>query len=150
NAAMARMIWPNANPLGQCIQFVSRDRPCYPVVGVVESGRMTYVIEGEDKPQYYLSIRDPLAEGPARTIVVRTYPDKIAAAQAELRTALSAELPGGAPEISSMTEDLVPQYRPWRLGAALLSGVGLLAVIVVLLGIYSTVSYGVARRTREF
>ncbi len=150
NAAMARMIWPNANPLGQCIQFVSRDRPCYPVVGVVESGRMTYVIEGEDKPQYYLSIRDPLAEGPARTIVVRTYPDKIAAAEAELRTALSAELPGGVPEVSSMTEDLGPQYRPWRLGAALLSGVGLLAVIVVLLGIYSTVSYGVARRTREF
>jgi len=43
-----------------------------------------------------------------------------------------------------------PEYRPWRLGATLFTGLGLLALLVAVIGIYSTVSYGVSQRTHEF
>ena len=49
-----------------------------------------------------------------------------------------------------MTTNLEPEYRPWRLGATLFSGLGVLAMVVAMLGIYSTTSYGVAQRTHEF
>ena len=41
-------------------------------------------------------------------------------------------------------------YRPWRLGAALFAAMGLVALAVVLVGLYSVLSYGVAQRRREF
>jgi ABC-type antimicrobial peptide transport system permease subunit len=48
-----------------------------------------------------------------------------------------------------MSDRLAPQYRPWRLGASLFSAFGLLALIVSGLGIYGSIAYAVARRTRE-
>jgi ABC-type antimicrobial peptide transport system permease subunit len=49
-----------------------------------------------------------------------------------------------------MEEIVAPKYRPWRLGARLFAGVGLLALIVAVVGIYSTVAYSVGQRTHEF
>jgi ABC-type antimicrobial peptide transport system permease subunit len=49
-----------------------------------------------------------------------------------------------------MTANLEPEYRPWRLGASLFTGLGILAMIVAVIGIYGTVSYGVTQRTHEF
>jgi ABC-type antimicrobial peptide transport system permease subunit len=40
--------------------------------------------------------------------------------------------------------------RPWRLGATLFSVFGCLALLVAILGIYSTISYGVSQRWHEF
>jgi ABC-type antimicrobial peptide transport system permease subunit len=49
-----------------------------------------------------------------------------------------------------MTAMLEPEYRPWRLGATLFTAFGLLALLVAVIGIYSSVSYGVSQRTHEF
>jgi ABC-type antimicrobial peptide transport system permease subunit len=49
-----------------------------------------------------------------------------------------------------MSERLEPEYRPWRLGATLFTAFGFLALLVAIVGIYSTVSYGVSQRTHEF
>jgi ABC-type antimicrobial peptide transport system permease subunit len=48
-----------------------------------------------------------------------------------------------------MIDRLSPQYRPWRLGAALFGIFGILALLVAALGIYSSVSYFVTRRVGE-
>ena len=63
---------------------------------------------------------------------------------------LKRAFPAAEPVITPMTTNLEPEYRPWRLGATLFTGLGVLALIVAMLGIYSTVSYGVTQRTHEF
>ncbi len=150
NHAMARMIWPGIDPLQQCLQVSSRTNPCYAIVGVVETSRMGNVIEPEPMPQYYMRADDPLAEGIAGTVIVRAEADGMAAVRDALDAELRQAFPNGYPRLSSMSGNLEPQYRPWRVGAILFSGVGLLAMAVTLLGIYSTVSFSVEQRTREF
>jgi putative ABC transport system permease protein len=152
NRAMADRLWPGVDPVGQCIRFREPDNPCTTVIGVVENVRRDAVIEPEAFPQSYLplgSFVTPEWAGPG-TIVVRVAPERRAAAAAALLAELRAAFPGGYPRITSMVENLEPEYRPWRLGAMLFTVFGLLALVVALVGFYSSISYEVAQRTREF
>jgi putative ABC transport system permease protein len=49
-----------------------------------------------------------------------------------------------------MSQVMEPSYRPWDLGAKLFTLFGVLALVVASIGVYSTVSYAVSRRTHEF
>ena len=69
---------------------------------------------------------------------------------AAVRDLLRAEFPGSIPEITTMSQAMEPDYRPWELGAKLFTLFGVLALIVAAIGVYSTVSYAVSRRTQEF
>jgi putative ABC transport system permease protein len=150
NETMAKQLWPREDPIGQCMRFDRRDGPCYTVSGIVETARRDNLIE-EPLPQYYLSLGNfPLKGFHGWTVIVRAQAGANNMARAELTAALRGAVPSGYPSVKAMTENLESQYRPWRLGATLFTGFGLLAVVVALVGIYSTVSYGVSQRTHEF
>jgi predicted permease len=151
NEEMARGLWPGQNPLGQCIHFISRSRPCYNVIGVVEDGRMGSVIEAPS-PIYFLSLAD-LPDTTFRVaydVVVRFDPARLTTVSSSIRQLIKAEFPNATPSLKTMSDRLAPQYRPWRLGASLFTAFGLLALAVAIVGIYSTVSYGVNQRVHEF
>lgn len=151
NEAMARSVWPGRDPVGRCMRFWKRENPCYTVVGVVENARWGYVIEPEPKPQYYLPLGNlPGEQSAGGTLLVRAAPAMARQITAEVRTSLATAFPGGDVQVRRMLENLEPEYRPWRLGATLFTGFGLLALLVAIVGIYSTVSYGVSQRTHEF
>jgi ABC-type antimicrobial peptide transport system permease subunit len=148
---MAKLVWPAAEPIGQCIRFEKRENPCYTVAGVVENARRDNVIEEAPEPQYYLALGNmPIAGWNGETIILRTQPNATAPATAELRSALRQAFPAAEPSVTPMTENLEPEYRPWRLGATLFTAFGLLALLVTIIGVFSTVSYDVSQRTHEF
>lgn len=156
NRAMADAFWPGVRAIGRCVRVRTFADGCYTVVGIAETARRDNVIEPAPAPQYYLPLGVPALHGwAARTLVVRARAGagSAAAATAAARTALQESLPAGSPgmaTVTSMSEALEPQYRPWRDGARLFSALGLLALAVAMVGMYGTVSYGVSRRTQEF
>ena len=151
NEAMAKLVWPGRDPLGQCVRLQKRDSACYTVVGVVETARLGYVIEAEETAQFYVPLgAQPNPNQFGGQLIVRAQADFALTAATELRNMLKRTFPAAEPIITPMTTNLEPEYRPWRLGATLFTGLGVLALIVAMLGIYSTVSYGVTQRTHEF
>jgi putative ABC transport system permease protein len=150
NEAMATLVWPGRDPIGSCVRIAKRDNPCAPVVGVVETARLTDVIEREAAAQFYLPVGSNLASSTGETIIVRARDAAGTAAVAELAGLLRRRFPGAATIVTPMTETLEPEYRPWRLGASLFTGLGVLAMAVAVIGIFGTVSYGVSQRMHEF
>lgn len=152
NETMARVLWPGRDPIGQCIRFGARSEPCYRVSAVVADARRGEVLEKEKAAQFYLSfydLPDSVHYAPDN-VTLRIPPERFANASREIRTLIRAEFPAGIPSITRLSDYIDPQYRPWRLGALLFSGLGVLALIVAVVGIYSTVSYGVNQRIHEF
>lgn len=150
NRAMADGLWPGESPIGRCIRFQKPDAPCFSVSGVVETGHRDNVIE-DPKPQFYLPAGAPQFEDfRPQTLVVRADPTLHAQVMSEISNAVRRELPSARSTITRMSDELEPQYRPWKMGAALFTLFGLLAIIVAAVGIYSTVNYVVNQRTHEF
>jgi ABC-type antimicrobial peptide transport system permease subunit len=68
---------------------------------------------------------------------------------------LRRQLQGMAPnlpwaDVRSMDSALQPKIQPWRLGAAVLSVFGVLALLVAAVGLFGVLAYSVATRTHEF
>jgi putative ABC transport system permease protein len=151
NEAMAQRVWPGRNAIGQCLRFISRESDCYTVTGVVENSRQSYVIEKDVVPMYYMPLGNlPGQQRYGTTIIVRASADATLPVKQELMSTLTRAFPNGTAKVTAMTETLEPEYRPWRLGATLFTAFGLLALVVAMIGIYSTVSYGVTQRRHEF
>ena len=149
NDALAKRLWPGEDPIGQCMHLVTRTSPCHIVVGVVDNARLNNVLEDKVALQFYLPFGSPAGVRYGTLVIVRTSGATTQTAN-ELRNALRAAFPAGEPTVKTMSANLEPEYRPWQLGAKLFTSFGVLALVVALIGIYSTVSYSVAQRTHEF
>jgi putative ABC transport system permease protein len=92
----------------------------------------------------------PFQWGSQRVLVVRAAGAGVAGVSGAVRTALREAFPDGIVRLRTMASVLEPKYRPWRLGATLFSIFGVLAALVAVVGVFSTVSYGVGQRSHEF
>lgn len=146
----ARLLWPDEDPIGQCVRFVKPTNACLTVVGVSESTRRFGVLENQH-PAFHLPLGSPVSSpGDAYDLVLRVSPEALGTVQAALDAALRREFPLATSTSKTMSESLHPQYQPWRMAALLFTAFGVLALIVALFGIYSSVTYAVGQRTREF
>jgi ABC-type lipoprotein release transport system permease subunit len=154
NEAMAEQLWPNDSSIGRCLRVDERTNACYTIVGIVQTARRDNITE-DPVPQYYVPLSNLPASlekqfGNATALIVRSAPMNQARVAAELTSELRRAFPAGYAEVQRLSEMLEPEYRPWRVGAALFTSFGALALIVAIVGIYSTVSYGVTQRMHEF
>jgi ABC-type antimicrobial peptide transport system permease subunit len=70
-------------------------------------------------------------------------------AAARLARVLRDVMPSADPGVHPMSRLLANQFRPWRLGATMLSALGVLALLVASLGLYGLISFNASRRSHE-
>jgi ABC-type antimicrobial peptide transport system permease subunit len=67
-----------------------------------------------------------------------------------VRRRLQRLMPGAAYlAVTPMHDIVAPAMRSWQLGATMFVALGVLALVLAVIGLYSVIAYGVAQRTRE-
>jgi len=146
---MARTYWPGGSAIGQCLSVSAPTNPCIPIVGVVTNAHFDGIIE-RPAMQFYLPLADTGRAHRAHVITIRTSKGGAPQVAAHVRQLFREEFTGWAStDVHLMSDDLLPELRPWRTGAALFSAAGILALLVAIVGIYSAISYTFAQRTHE-
>jgi predicted permease len=152
NATLARMVWPGQSAVGKCLILRKKDAPCRRVVGVVSNAHYSGVVEGPSM-QYYVPLAqegDDGKAGIAGTLEVRASEGHAAEVAAQVERLLHGMVQSGMqPWVQTLSDQISPEMRPWKLGAALFTAAGLLALLVAGVGIYGTIAYTINQRTQE-
>ncbi len=149
NETMARVTWPNENPLGKCL-VPGKGAACATVVGVVSDARRLNIIEPHSMVYYIPTTQPPPGWPPAQVLVVRANAGQSERVAVEVQRVLASTIPGmDGLNVDRMSDVLDVQLRPWKLGAILFTAFGLLALVVAGVGVYSLVAFAVTQRTNE-
>jgi putative ABC transport system permease protein len=147
--AMAKVLWPNKDPIGQCFHIENIATPCMRVIGVAEDA-VQYSISDNERLLYYMPDEQPSMVLPGRRLFLRITTDNPRAQMERVRRALQAVMPAPAYVTVSTLEDVVDaQRRSWQLGATMFVAFGALALIVAAVGLYGVITYDVAQRMHE-
>ncbi|HSE40511.1 MAG TPA: FtsX-like permease family protein, partial [Acidobacteriota bacterium] len=145
NEIMAKRFWPDKNPIGQTFRLANANR-LVTVIGVARN--VKYRTLGEDpEPHVYLPFAQHYQD--SMSIFVRTSGDP-----ARLINSVQKEIRNVNPAVQGFFTRTLEQHTsftmlPARIAAWLSGTFGFIALALALLGIYGTVGYSVAVRTRE-
>ena len=145
NEAMARQFWPNENAVGKRFHFFGETN-LREVVGVVRNTVINAIGE-EPQPLAYLPLTQDYA--PAVTMQVRTTgrPESVIATVRSRVQSLDTNL--ALTNWNTVGELLDQGLWAPRMGAALLTVFGGIALILAIVGVYGVLSYSVSQQTRE-
>jgi len=149
NQAMARKYFPNDDPIGKRFGFDSAQRSRdIEIVGVARDAKYTS-LRDETPPTVYFPYRQQASSMGQMNFEVRTAGDPTALIPA-IREAVS-EVDKNVPlfDVKTQKQQAEQSLAQERLFATLSSFFGLLALVLVCIGLYGVMSYAVARRTNE-
>ncbi len=148
NRLMARHFWPDESALGKHVKFGQPDSvfPWMEVVGVMGDHRQTAL---DTEPRFEVLYPQSQFPSPAMTFVVRTHGDP-ASMTADVQRAIWKVGPDLAIyEIDTMDAILARNTLSLDSLTNLLTGFGLIALVLALGGLYGVMSFTVGRRTQE-
>ncbi|MEO7997662.1 MAG: FtsX-like permease family protein, partial [Gemmatimonadaceae bacterium] len=145
---MATTLWPNKQALGSCF-YASTDSltPCSRIIGIVTDAHR-FELEEAPSMHYYIPWAQYKYPG-ATMLLVRPRGNPNATVSAIRRAALEVDPTISYVHTSSLQESIDPKVRPWQLGANIFVLMGILALCVAAIGLYSVMSYLVAQRRQE-
>jgi predicted permease len=144
NEALARRLFPGADPIGHTITW---DAGTIVVVGVAKNSK--YFSLGEhDQPAYYAPWVPNRGGRNAVNFMVRAAarPEPLVPAVTRVLGELDRT---AAVEVKPMSKALVFAMLPSQVGAAVLGAVGLLGLALAAIGLYGALLYSVSRRLPE-
>ncbi len=155
NRSLAEVAWPDRSPLGRQIAAPSMESwmhqgstPWLTVVGVVEDIRHDGH-ESELEPELYVVHRQVPPWTRSMNVVVHGTGVDRARLGAIVREAIRASDASIAAEVRWLDDRVADLLRERVLTQRILAGFGLMALLLVCLGIYGLVSHAAAQRTRE-
>ena len=173
---LAKKLWPDADALGQRIQFAGENAPTakggggnymgmsadlsgeikpdetIEVIGIVPSTRHA-LFEKERPGAIYMPFARGFQSNVSFFVRFRSLPQGATAATADLLRRTVRDVDAAIPILSLKTfeQHLDANIQLWvvRAGAAMFSIFGGLALVLAIIGLYGIKAYSVARRTRE-
>ncbi len=148
NERLAEELWPDRDPLGKRFSFTGQEGPWVEVVGVTKTGKYHLLFE-DPQPYFYV----PLAQfyTGLRVLQVRTSvrPETLMPSIKRIIHAREPELV--LFDVESMARALGGGYGLFlvRVGALFAAIFGMLALVLVAVGLYGVVSYTTSERTHE-
>jgi hypothetical protein len=145
--SMGRTLWPNQDPLGQCIKVGADTMPCTTVIGIAED-MIQNDIAAKTRFHYYMPVEQFRPDG-GNGLFLRMSGDP-KRQQENVRKALQAVMPGQSYVTVTPLIDIVDgARRSWRLGATMFVAFGVLALLVAAIGLYGVIGYNVTQRMHE-
>jgi predicted permease len=144
NRTMAQRFWPGRHPIGQHFKLPELGRECE-VVGVAEDVKVHTLWESPE-PYFYLSALQNYAE---MRLLVKTRGQPLAQAQPVRRIVAAIDRTVPLYDIETLDQQVSNSLSQPRMAAELVGVFGLFALILASVGVYGTVAYLVAGRSRE-
>jgi predicted permease len=143
NQTLARALWPDESAVGKRVTF--KGQPIE-VVGVVRDikGRNLFEPPG---PMLYFPLLQQYTSGTVLHVRTAVEPAQLVSSLRREVGALDRDLPVYA--VKPLEEHLTATLTPQRLLAHLISGFGVLALLLSAIGLYALLAYTVAERTQE-
>jgi predicted permease len=143
NDAFARRFWPHVSPIGQRVRLAGSDTE---IIGVVPDGKYRSFSEAQ---RFYAYFPVGRRYDPDLWLHVRARGDAAAAAAA-VRAVLRELDPDVAPiSVEPMDRLMESTLFLQHLGARVVGGFGLAALLLAAVGLFGVLSFTVGQRTRE-